>query len=96
MGVGLCALSCDQKSLNLQYDTLGCLEDGANKLSTKSPMFHVLFFLTFYKLRALKTLYFCNFINKMRKKIEMISAKNFARNHEIIILGTSDAWSTIR
>ena len=58
----------------------------------------IIIFFRLYRLRALKTLYFdfCNFINKMRKKIEMISAKNFARNHEIIILGTSDAWSTIR
>ena len=43
-----------------------------------------LFFYTFYRLRALKTLYFyfCNFIKKIRKKIERIFAKNFARNHE--------------
>ena len=41
---------------------------------------------------------FCNFIKKSKeKKIERIFAKNFARNHEKkIILGTSDAWSTIR
>ena len=63
----------------------------------KSDVPIIIFFILF-RLRALKTLYFdfCNVINKMRKKIEMISAKNFARNHEIIILGTSDAWSTIR
>ena len=43
---------------------------------------------------ALKTLYFyfCKFI---KKKIETIFVKNFARNYEKkIILGTSDAWST--
>ena len=32
------------KSVNLQYITLGCLDDGTNELSTKSLMFHVLFF----------------------------------------------------
>jgi hypothetical protein len=85
------------KSVNLQYSMLGCLDDGTNDLSTKSLMFQVLFSLIlFYRLRALKTpyFYFCNFI---KKKIEMIFAKNFARNHEKkIILGTSDAWLTIR
>ena len=56
-----------QKSVNLQYNTLGCLDDGTNQSSTKSLMFQVLFFFyTFYRLRALKTLYFyfCNFIKK--------------------------------
>ena len=57
-------------------------------------MFQVLFFFTFYRLRALKTLYFyfCKFI---KKKIETVFAKNFARNYEKKkILGTSDTWST--
>ena len=35
------------KSVNLQYITLGCLDDGTNKLSTKHLMFQVLFFLYF-------------------------------------------------
>ena len=52
------------KSVNLQYITLGCLDDGTNESSTKSLMFQVLFFYTFYRLRALKTLYFYNFIKK--------------------------------
>ena len=33
-----------QKSINLQYNTLGCLDDWTNKSSTKRLMFHVLFF----------------------------------------------------
>ena len=37
----------DYKSVNLQYITLGCLDDGTNELSTKSLMFQVLFFLHF-------------------------------------------------
>ena len=74
----------EQKSVNLQYITLGCLNDGTNKSSTKRLMFQVIFFYTFYRLRALKTnyFYFCNFIRKKSKLIERIFAKNFARNHE--------------
>ena len=34
----------DQKSVNLQYNTLGRLDDGTNKSSTKRLMFQVLFF----------------------------------------------------
>ena len=35
------------KSVNLQYITLGCLDDGTNESSTKSLMFQVLLFLYF-------------------------------------------------
>ena len=35
------------KSVNLQYITLGCLDDGTNESSTKSLMFQVLFCLYF-------------------------------------------------
>ena len=31
----------DQKSVNLQYITLGCLDDGTNESWTKSLMFQV-------------------------------------------------------
>ena len=34
----------NHKSVNLQYHTLGCLDDGTNELSTKRLMFQVLFF----------------------------------------------------
>ena len=60
-------------------------------------MFQALFFfIVSYRLRALKTLYFYFFkvIKKIKKLIERIFAKNFARNYEKkIILGTSDTWS---
>ena len=41
----------------------------------------IIFFIISYRLRALKTIcfYFCKFI---KKYIETIFAKNFARNHE--------------
>ena len=53
-------------TVNLRYITLGCLDDGTNKSSTKSLMLQALFFLYFYGLWALKTLYF-NFFNSMKK-----------------------------
>ena len=87
------------KSVNLQYITLGCLDDGTNESSTKSLMFQVLFFYTFYRLRALKTLYFyfCNFIKKNKKINWKDFCKEFCKKSwKKIILGTSDAWSTIR
>ena len=58
----------------------------------------IIFFIFFIDLGNSKLffLYFCNFIKKIRKWIERVFAKNFARNQEKkIILGTSDAWSTI-
>ena len=36
------------KSVNLQYITLGCLDDGTNESSIKSLMFQVLFFLILF------------------------------------------------
>ena len=36
-----------QSNVNLQFITLGCLDDGTNESSTKSLMFQVLFFLYF-------------------------------------------------
>ena len=53
------------KSVNLQYITLGCLDNGTNELLTKSLIVQVSFFYTFYRLRAPKTLYFYNFIKNM-------------------------------
>ena len=71
------------------------MDDGTNESLTKSLMFQVhIFFNTFYRLRALKTLYFCfcRFITKIKNIIETIFAKNLASNYEKKIrLGTSDA-----
>ena len=54
------------KSVNLQYITLGYLDDGTNDSSTKRQTFQVFFFISSYRLSALITLYFhfCNFIKK--------------------------------
>ena len=37
-----------KKSVNLQYITLGCLDDGTNESSAKSLMFQVLFFFILF------------------------------------------------
>ena len=70
MSVPLYTENTDQKSVNLQYITLGCLDDGTNESSTKSLIFQALFsFYTFYWLRTLKTLYsyFCNFVPSSKR-----------------------------
>ena len=49
------------------------------------------FFIIYYRLWALKTLY--TYFYKVIKKIERIFAKNFARDYKKkIILGSSEAW----
>ena len=57
----------DKKSDNLQYNTLGCWVDRTNDSWTKRLMFQALFFfINFYRLKALKTLFFtsCKVIKK--------------------------------
>ena len=52
------------------FNTLVCWADGTNESSTNRLTFQVFFFfIMFYNLRALKTLYshFCNFIKKNKK-----------------------------
>ena len=48
------------------------MDDGTNESLTKSLVFQVLFLYTFYRLRALKTLYFyfCNLIKKLENKLK--------------------------
>ena len=75
----------EQKSDNLQYDTLVYMADGTNNSLTKCLTLQVFTFIIHYRLRALKTLdfYFCNFIKKeQKKKIERVFAKNFERTYE--------------
>ena len=59
-----------QKSDNLQYYTLAHWVPGMNESSTKRLMFQTLFFFIIsYRLRALKTLYFCFWKIIKNKKI---------------------------
>ena len=58
----------DQKSVNLQYNTLGRLDDGTNELSTKRLMFQVLFFSWFHAEFFAKILSIYLFILKKIKK----------------------------
>jgi hypothetical protein len=49
----MCSYICKifQKLVNLQYITLGCLDDGTNELSTKSQMFKsIIIFIIFIDL----------------------------------------------
>ena len=78
---------------NVQYNKLVYWADGTNDLSTKLLMFQVFFvWIIFYRLRALKALYFhfCNFIKKMKGFLQRV-LQDFMK---IEILGTSDTWST--
>ena len=80
-----------QKSVNLQYITLGCLDDGTNESSSKSLMFQVLFCLyTFYRLGALKSLYFyfCNFI-----KNKKINWKDFCKEFRKKSWKNNNTWN---
>ena len=69
------------KSVNLQYNTLVDWDTGMNYSSTKCLMFQALFFSLFLiELGHSKLLLFYH--KKIRKSIETIFAKNFARNYE--------------
>ena len=85
------------KSVNLQYNTPVCLDDGTNESSTKRLMFQVLFFF----IKSCKILckdpfnlfsYFFYKITKM--KIKSFKYPKSIRNYEKKILGTSAALFT--
>ena len=64
-------------------------------------MFKVFFFNAFYRISALKPLYFyfCNFIKKWENKLKGFFQRilqEITKKKKKKILGTSDAWSTIR
>ena len=62
--------------------------------STKRLMFQALFFFVIsYRLRALKTLYFCKFIKKYKNKLKRFLQRILLEIMKKKILGTSEAWS---
>jgi hypothetical protein len=85
----------EDKSKNIQYNTLACWIAGTNDSSTKCLIFQALFFFIIsYRLRALKTLYF--YLYKIIKN-KKINWNNFCKEFcnklwKKIMLGTSDAW----
>ena len=87
------------KSINLQYNTLGRLDNGTNEWSTKRLMFQVLFF--FYdilqnSLKKLFSIYFLIFFYKITWiRIKSFECPKSIKSLKKIILGTSGAWSTI-
>ena len=68
----------DFKSDNLQYDTLARRVNGMNDSSTKGLMFQDFFFIISYRLGQSK----CFIFVKIKRIVNTISAKNFARNCE--------------
>ena len=70
-----------EKSINLQHNTLGCLEDGTNESSTKRLMFQVLFlFLKSCKILCKNPfkflIFFFSFIKLLRWKFLSAYKKN--------------------
>jgi hypothetical protein len=67
-------------------------------IDQESDVPNIICFHTFYRLSALKTLdfYFCNFIKKIRNEFKGFLQRILQEIVKKIILGTSDAWSTIR
>ena len=83
------------KSVNLEYNTLVCWDDGTNVSSTKHLMFQVFFFfIKSCKILCNKPLHFFFYkITKMKKKGS--ECRKSIRNYENKIIGTSNAWSMI-
>ena len=84
------------KSVNLQ---LGCLDDGTNESSTKRLMFQVLYFFMISCRILCKNTFnlFVYFFKKNTKiKVKSFECPKSIKSLKKIILGTSDAWSTIR
>ena len=84
------------KSVNLQYNTLGHLDDGTNEESTKRLMFQVLFiFHDFFQKCLQKYFQFILlfFLKNTKIKIESFECPKSIKN---LILGTSDSWLMIR
>ena len=63
------------KSVNLQYITLACLDDGTNKSSTKHLMFQVIFFFHDFLQNSLQKSF--HFIFLFFYKITKIKIKSF-------------------
>ena len=65
----------DFKSVNLQYNTLGCLDDGTNESSTKHLMFQVLLFFHDFLQNSLKKS--SNLFSYFFHKVTKIKIKSF-------------------
>ena len=71
----------NHKSVNLQYNTLGCLDDGTNELSTKRLMFQELFFFMISRKILCKNpfIFFSYFSIKIKSCA--LSLKNHKKNN---------------
>jgi hypothetical protein len=78
------------KSVNLQYNTLGRLDDGTNESSTKRMMFQVFFFHDFLQNSLQKSF---QFIFLFFYKITKIKVKNFERPESIKSIKKNNTWN---
>ena len=67
--------NCNQKSVNFQYDMLGCLDYWTNELSTKCLMFPKMFFFHDFQQNSLQKSF--QFILLFFYKITKIKIKSF-------------------
>ena len=80
-----------KKSVNLQYNTLGCLDDGTNESPTKPLMFQVLFFFHNFLQNSLQKLFqfiFLFFYKFTKIKIKSFECPKSIRNYE-----KNNAWN---
>ena len=87
-----------QKFVNLQYNMLGCLEDGTNKLLTKRLIFQVLFFFSWFLAKfftKILSIYLFVILYNYKIKILSFECPKSIKSIQKIILGALDSWSTI-
>ena len=87
------------KSVNLQINTLGRLDDGTEESSTKRLMFQVLFLFYDFLQDSLQKSFqfiFLIFYKITKIKIKCFECAKSIKKYKEKILGTSDSWSTIR
>ena len=87
----------EKKSVNLQFNTLGCLEDGTNESLTMSRLESdvtsiILFFMISCKILCKNPFNLFSYFFYKIKKIEINCFEFPIKSIRKIILGTSDSW----
>ena len=80
------------KSINLQLNTLGCLDDGANESSTKRLMFQVLYFFHDFLQNAMQKILSIHFLIFFYK-ITKIKIKSFDCPTSIKSIKKNSTWN---
>ena len=85
-----------EKSVNLQYNMLGLLDDGKNESSTERLMFRVLFFFMIScKILCKNPIISYLFYKITKKNMKSFECPKSIKSIKKMIFGTSDSWSTI-